>query len=90
VHRLDERRFHGPVNVIMIESHLWDRYDRAEVEADTGIRPTRTAEMFTDAAQGQTASRSRGSRRARSPCTRARSRAWCSTWRPTGKLKEVF
>jgi hypothetical protein len=39
------------VNVIMIESHLWDRYDKAAAEADTGIRPARAAEMLTDAAQ---------------------------------------
>ena len=28
-HRLDGRRFHGQVNVIMIDRHLWDRYDKA-------------------------------------------------------------
>jgi hypothetical protein len=28
-HRLDGRRFHGQVNIIMIEPHLWDRYDKA-------------------------------------------------------------
>jgi hypothetical protein len=28
-HRLDERRFHEQVNVIMIEPHLRDRYDKA-------------------------------------------------------------
>jgi len=28
-HRLDGRLFHGQVNVIMIERHLWDRYDKA-------------------------------------------------------------
>jgi len=25
-HRVDDRRFHGQVNVAMIERHLWDRY----------------------------------------------------------------
>lgn len=25
-HQLDSRRFHGQVNVIVIERHLWDRY----------------------------------------------------------------
>jgi len=50
-HRLDGRCFHGQVNVIMIEPHLWNRYDNATVETDTGIRPARAAEMFTDAVQ---------------------------------------
>jgi len=50
-HQLDGRRFHGPVSVILIDSHLWDHYDQAAVKADTGIRPTRAAEMFTDSAQ---------------------------------------
>ena len=27
------RRFHGQVNVIMIDRHLWDRYDQAADEA---------------------------------------------------------
>ncbi len=34
----------------MIDRHLWDRYDKAAVEADTGIRPPQAAEMFTDSA----------------------------------------
>jgi hypothetical protein len=38
-HRIDGRRFHGPVNVTMIDRHLWDRYGKDAVEADTGIRP---------------------------------------------------
>jgi len=32
-HRLDGPRFHGQVIVIMIERHLWDRYDKAADEA---------------------------------------------------------
>ena len=32
-HQLDGRRFHGPVNVILIDSHLWDDYDQAADEA---------------------------------------------------------
>jgi hypothetical protein len=32
-HQLDGRRFHGQVNVIMIDRHLWDRYDKAAGEA---------------------------------------------------------
>jgi hypothetical protein len=32
-HRIDGRRFHGQVNVIMIEPHLWDRYDKSADEA---------------------------------------------------------
>jgi hypothetical protein len=32
-HQLDSRRFHGQVNVIMIERHLWDRYNKAIDEA---------------------------------------------------------
>jgi hypothetical protein len=39
------------VRVILIDRHLWDHYDKAAVEADTGIRPTRAAEMFTDSAR---------------------------------------
>lgn len=32
-HRLDERGFHGQVNVIMIDRHLWNGYDQAADEA---------------------------------------------------------
>jgi hypothetical protein len=32
-HQLDSRRFHGQVNFIMIERHLWDRYNKAFDEA---------------------------------------------------------
>ena len=32
-HQLDARRFHGPVNVILIDRHLWDGYDQATNEA---------------------------------------------------------
>jgi hypothetical protein len=32
-HQLDGRRFHGPVNVILIEKHLWDGYDQAADQA---------------------------------------------------------
>lgn len=32
-HRLDERRFHGPVSFIIIERHLWDRYGETSDEA---------------------------------------------------------
>jgi hypothetical protein len=28
-HQLDSRHFHGPVKVILIDSHLWDRHDHA-------------------------------------------------------------
>lgn len=28
-HQLDGRRFHGPVSVILIDSHLWDGHDQA-------------------------------------------------------------
>jgi hypothetical protein len=32
-HQLDGRRCHGPVSVIMIDSHLWDGHDQAADEA---------------------------------------------------------
>jgi len=32
-HQLDARRFHGPVNLILIDSNLWDGHDRAASEA---------------------------------------------------------
>jgi hypothetical protein len=32
-HQLDGRRFHGPVNVVLIDSRLWDDYDQAADEA---------------------------------------------------------
>jgi len=32
-HQLDDRRFHGPVSVILIEKHLWDGYDQAADKA---------------------------------------------------------
>jgi hypothetical protein len=32
-HQLDGRRFHGPVSVIMIDSHLWDGHDQAANKA---------------------------------------------------------
>lgn len=32
-HRLDARRFHGPVSFVIIERHLWDRYGEALDEA---------------------------------------------------------
>ncbi len=34
-HQLDSRHFHGQVNVIMIERHLWDRYNKAIDEASS-------------------------------------------------------
>jgi hypothetical protein len=37
-HWLDGRRFHGQVNVIMIEPQLWDLFGKAWVETDNGIR----------------------------------------------------
>lgn len=32
-HQLDGRRFHGPVNIILIDRHLWDRDDQAADKA---------------------------------------------------------
>jgi hypothetical protein len=32
-HQLDGRRFHGPVSVILIDSHLWDGHDQAADQA---------------------------------------------------------
>jgi hypothetical protein len=33
-HRVDDRRFHGQVNVAIVERHLWDRYkETVAVEA---------------------------------------------------------
>jgi hypothetical protein len=32
-HQIDGRRFHGPVNVIMIDRPLWDGDDQAAAEA---------------------------------------------------------
>jgi hypothetical protein len=32
-HQFDDRRFHGPVSVIMIDSHLWDGHDQAADKA---------------------------------------------------------
>ena len=32
-HQLDGRRFHGPVSVILIDSHLWDGHDQAADKA---------------------------------------------------------
>jgi hypothetical protein len=32
-HQLDGRRFHGPVNVILIDGHLWDGHDQAADQA---------------------------------------------------------
>lgn len=37
-HRLDGRRFHGQVNIIMIEPHLWDRYDKASLTRSSRTR----------------------------------------------------
>ena len=34
-HQFDSRHFHGQVNVIMIERHLWDRYNKAIDEASS-------------------------------------------------------
>jgi hypothetical protein len=32
-HRLDGPRFHGPVTVLMVEKHLWDRDGQAADKA---------------------------------------------------------
>ncbi|SRR6266566_5158548 len=31
-HRLDDRRFHGHVNVVIIERRLWERYEKVVAE----------------------------------------------------------
>ena len=31
-HRVDDRRFHGQVNVVIVERHLWDRYEEMVAE----------------------------------------------------------
>jgi hypothetical protein len=38
-HRVDARRFHGQVNVVVLERHLWDRYKEtaADQHTETGL-----------------------------------------------------
>jgi hypothetical protein len=38
-HRVDDRRFHGQVNVAIVERHLWDRYKETVAVEPRRSRP---------------------------------------------------